>query len=243
MSSKSSIEQQMKLKRKTSQLLKSLYVLYEAERNEEENPPPPLLRRNTSAITESNFIEEDDEDEIFVIPAPNAANQVKILLGPGISPNSRKGFLTTKRQSFLVPVGDLDIQHHEEKEKLTNKTEKSRKEKTVKIEVSPSFHHYDLTKVTSILPKEKYDIPVKSLTRIKHISDGSNSHVSKAVLNGSKIILKIAKLKCLTTPIIMKEYKHEIEILSRLNHPYICSILGAGYDDTTTEEKVIPFMI
>ena len=107
--------------------------------------------------------------------------------------------------------------------------------------VTTPNHRYDLKGVPSNLSVENASISPEYLENVKHLCDGSNSHIFKSQLNKQKVILKVAKMYCLTDSFVMNEFAHEVELLSRLQHSNICTLIAAGFKDTP--EGKLPFMV
>ena len=76
---------------------------------------------------------------------------------------------------------------------------------------------------------------------IKPICNGSNSHISKAEFEGQKIILKVVQLGKATNPKALTEFTREVEVMCRMCHPNITTLLGSGYK--TESHQTMPFIL
>ncbi len=63
---------------------------------------------------------------------------------------------------------------------------------------------------------------------IVHIGDGTNSNIYRAELYNQTVVVKMIKEDIKTNPVAVHEFDVEHSMLSRLNHPNIVKILGAG---------------
>ena len=72
------------------------------------------------------------------------------------------------------------------------------------------------------------DLTLDSLTDLKHIADGSNSNIFTGKLAGQDVIVKVVKDAVKDNPIGIHEFDVEHGILSRVSHPHIIRLLGAG---------------
>jgi len=74
------------------------------------------------------------------------------------------------------------------------------------------------------------DLTVHDLIQMKHLLDGSHSNIFKARLKSSReaIIVKTIRQRSLANAIAQQEYRIELELLIRLRHPNIVSLLGTG---------------
>ena len=81
-------------------------------------------------------------------------------------------------------------------------------------------------------------IPVKASTQenltlddfkdVRHLADGSNANVFSAMLRGEIVIIKMIKKEVQYDPVVLHEFDAEHGMLSRMAHPNIIRILGAG---------------
>lgn len=74
------------------------------------------------------------------------------------------------------------------------------------------------------------DLTNSSFSKITHIADGSNSNIYTAVYQGQKVVIKMIKEGMETDPIALHEFDLEYGMLSRIKHPHVITILGAGYE-------------
>ena len=82
------------------------------------------------------------------------------------------------------------------------------------------------------------EIPISSLVPdnlllehfddVQHIADGSNANIFLAKLNGERVIIKMIKSDVQTDPVAVHEFDVEHGMLSRISHPNIIKLLGAG---------------
>ena len=82
------------------------------------------------------------------------------------------------------------------------------------------------------------EIPISSLVPdnlllehfddVQHIADGSNANIFLARLNGERVIIKMIKADVQMDPVAVHEFDVEHGMLSRISHPNIIKLLGAG---------------
>lgn len=82
------------------------------------------------------------------------------------------------------------------------------------------------------------EIPISSLVPdnlllehfddVQHIADGSNANIFLAKLNGERVIIKMIKSDVQTDPVAVHEFDVEHGMLSRISHPNVIKLLGAG---------------
>lgn len=82
------------------------------------------------------------------------------------------------------------------------------------------------------------EIPISSLVPdnlllehfddVQHIADGSNANIFLAKLNGERVIIKMIKSDVQMDPVAVHEFDVEHGMLSRISHPNIIKLLGAG---------------
>jgi len=71
-------------------------------------------------------------------------------------------------------------------------------------------------------------ITENDFTEVVHIDTGSNSHVYKANRMGTVVVVKMLKKILKHAPTAEEELKTEMELLTKIDHPNIISIRGAG---------------
>lgn len=72
------------------------------------------------------------------------------------------------------------------------------------------------------------NLTLDSFTEVRHIADGSNSNVYLAKLDSEACVIKMIKEDVQLDPVAVHEFDVEHGMLSRLNHPNIIKLLGAG---------------
>lgn len=72
------------------------------------------------------------------------------------------------------------------------------------------------------------NLTLNSFTELKHIADGSNSNIFLGLLNGEKVIVKLIKEDVQTDTVAVHEFDVEHGMLSRISHPNIIRLMGAG---------------
>lgn len=68
------------------------------------------------------------------------------------------------------------------------------------------------------------------LQNLKYLTCGGGSNVFTASFQENPVIIKVIKPEFQSEDTFKNEMETEIRILSRLNHPHIVKLLGAGYD-------------
>lgn len=74
----------------------------------------------------------------------------------------------------------------------------------------------------------KLDLAWRQLSNVEYLTDGGNSWIHTAVLNGRPVVVKTLKPECQDVSIAMNEIEGELAIHARLNHPHIVGLVGAG---------------
>jgi hypothetical protein len=72
------------------------------------------------------------------------------------------------------------------------------------------------------------NLTLESFTDVRHVADGSNSNVYLARLDNEVCVIKMIKEDVQLDPVAVHEFDVEHGMLSRLNHPNIIKLLGAG---------------
>jgi serine/threonine protein kinase len=72
------------------------------------------------------------------------------------------------------------------------------------------------------------DLQWRQLQNVEYLTDGGNSWIHTAVLNGKPVVVKTLKPECQDVAMAINEIEGELAIHSRLNHPHIVSLVGAG---------------
>lgn len=72
------------------------------------------------------------------------------------------------------------------------------------------------------------DLSFNDFYEVKHLGDGSNSNIYLGKLHNQRVIIKMIKEKQQLNPITIHEFDLEHGMLSRINHPNIIKLLGAG---------------
>jgi hypothetical protein len=82
------------------------------------------------------------------------------------------------------------------------------------------------------------DIPIRTLVPdnmsmahfqdVRHVADGSNSHIYLAKFDGVKVVVKVVKEAAQYDSVAIHEFEVEYGLLIRINHPNIIKLLGAG---------------
>eukprot|EP00804_Cyclotella_cryptica_P011034 CCRYP_013524-RC/>CCRYP_013524-RC protein AED:0.06 eAED:0.06 QI:359/1/1/1/1/1/3/899/568 len=68
-----------------------------------------------------------------------------------------------------------------------------------------------------------------ALRNVEYLTDGGNNWIHTAVLHGKSVVVKTLKPECQDVALAINEIEGELEIHSRLDHPNIVSLIGAGF--------------
>ena len=68
-----------------------------------------------------------------------------------------------------------------------------------------------------------------SLRNVEYLTDGGNNWIHTAVLHGKSVVVKTLKPECQDVALAINEIEGELEIHSRLDHPSIVKLIGAGF--------------
>lgn len=72
------------------------------------------------------------------------------------------------------------------------------------------------------------DLQWRQLSNVEYLTDGGNSWIHTAVFQGKPVVVKTLKPECQDVALAINEIEGELSIHSRLNHPNIVALLGAG---------------
>lgn len=79
--------------------------------------------------------------------------------------------------------------------------------------------------VSCIVPD---NLQMEHFSDLQHITDGSNANIFLANLNGEKVIIKMIKEEVQLDQVAVHEFDVEHGMLSRISHPNIIKLMGAG---------------
>lgn len=74
----------------------------------------------------------------------------------------------------------------------------------------------------------RLDLQWRELTNVEYLTDGGNSWIHTAVLNGMPVVVKTLKPECQDVVLAINEIEGELAIHARLSHPNIVGLVGAG---------------
>jgi serine/threonine protein kinase len=72
------------------------------------------------------------------------------------------------------------------------------------------------------------DLQWRQLSNVEYLTDGGNSWIHTAVFQGKPVVVKTLKPEYQDVALAINEIEGELSIHSRLNHPNIVALLGAG---------------
>lgn len=67
-----------------------------------------------------------------------------------------------------------------------------------------------------------------SLSNVEYLTDGGNSWIHTAVVNGKAVVVKTLKPECQDMALAINEIEGELEVHSKLTHEHIVQLVGAG---------------
>jgi len=80
----------------------------------------------------------------------------------------------------------------------------------------------------------RLDLQWRQLLNVEYLTDGGNSWIHTAIFDGKPVVVKTLRPECQDMAVAINEIESEVAIHSRVNHPNIVSLLGAGW----TSKKV-----
>jgi len=80
----------------------------------------------------------------------------------------------------------------------------------------------------------RLDLQWRQLHNVEYLTDGGNSWIHTAVYDGKPVVVKTLRPECQDTALAINEIESEVGVHSRVNHPNIVSLIGAGW----TSKKV-----
>ena len=78
----------------------------------------------------------------------------------------------------------------------------------------------------------------RQLSNVEYLTDGGNSWIHTAVFAGKPVVVKTLKPECQDVALAINEIEGELAVHSRLHHPNICTLIGAG-----TTSKGVRFIV
>jgi serine/threonine protein kinase len=153
--------------------------------------------------------------------AQEKGEQVKLVLGSNLSP---KIVPFMRGSASIRKLGELDVSlsHHESN--------------------SADFT-YDLSEVPMVLDPGYLQLTTKHLEQPKHICDGSNSHIYKALFQGKKVIIKVLKDAAASNEVAINEFNRELQLLSRFQCPNVLGLFGSGHRRCGDGVNTVPFLV
>jgi serine/threonine protein kinase len=82
------------------------------------------------------------------------------------------------------------------------------------------------------------DLQWRQLHNVEYLTDGGNSWIHTSVYNGKPVVVKTLKPECQDVALAINEIEGELAVHSRLNHPNIVGLIGAG-----TTSKGVRFVV
>jgi len=170
----------------------------------------------SAAVTAVNALSTDGlVDRVNAISSNNNAN------------NSEAGIISLSSHA----VGSADAH----RDKALSKTTDGRRSKSDVHDNRPlsSLISYQRPEKTSITGA-RLDLQWRQLLNVEYLTDGGNSWIHTAVFDGKPVVVKTLRPECQDTAVAINEIESEVAVHSRLNHPNIVSLIGAGW----TSKKV-----
>ncbi len=84
--------------------------------------------------------------------------------------------------------------------------------------------------VTSIPVKHcvPNDLTMKDFTSLESLNTGSNANLFSAIYKGTPVVIKMIQTQAEKNKFAVEEFEFEFALLSRIDHPNIIKVLGAG---------------
>lgn len=95
---------------------------------------------------------------------------------------------------------------------------------SVQLHGSSAQHHHHQLSVTGA----HLNLRWSALKNVEYLTDGGNSWIHTAVCNGRPVVVKTLKPECQDVALALNEIEAELEIHSKLDHPHIVGLHGAG---------------
>lgn len=74
----------------------------------------------------------------------------------------------------------------------------------------------------------RLDLQWRQLRQVEYLTDGGNSWIHTAILDGRPVVVKTLKPECQDVALAINEIESELSVHARLNHPNIVNLIGAG---------------
>ena len=126
----------------------------------------------------------------------------------------------------LADNNDGDASPNLEKHDNSNKNNVSlsRSEHVPRNSITIRHQRIDQTSVTGA----QLDLQWRQLQHVEYLTDGGNSWIHTAVYDGKPVVVKTLKPECQDVVLAINEIEGELAVHSRLNHPNIVDLVGAG---------------
>jgi len=112
----------------------------------------------------------------------------------------------------------------------------SRSEHLVENTESIALRHQRVDRVS--VTGAQLDLHWRELHNVEYLTDGGNSWIHTAIFNGRPVVVKTLKPECQDVALAINEIEGELAVHSRLHHPNIVDLLGAG-----TTSKGVRFVV
>jgi len=122
-------------------------------------------------------------------------------------------------------VDDAQMEDHKLSKSEHVSENQSPQRKPPTVSVSPTRGPARVISVTGAQLNLQWD----SLRNVEYLTDGGSNWIHTAVFNGKPVVVKTLKPECQDLALAIREIEGELEIHSRLDHPSIVKLIGAGF--------------
>ena len=86
---------------------------------------------------------------------------------------------------------------------------------------------FEINKLPTTIEMDR-NISLEVFSNLEFLAYGSNSHIYGAIWNNKQVVVKMLQNEKMTNPVALHEFEIECELLSRIDHPNVIRVLGAG---------------
>jgi len=117
--------------------------------------------------------------------------------------------------------------------KTTDGVGSNRRNRSQAVGSNSINYGYQRAETTSITGAP-LDLQWCQLHNVEYLTDGGTSWIHTAIFDGKPVVVKTLRPECQDTSIAINEIEAEVGVHSRLNHPNVVTLIGAGW----TSKKV-----
>lgn len=190
-----------------------LSELHWAVRNDDVGALRRLLKQNKSLVNAGDY---DKRTPLHIAATHDCIAVAKILLAEGAAPNEKDRWGNSPRT-------EAESAGYKEMAKLL-------KDNGAESLGNPGGHNDSLLQLPPPLPSNKdWEIDPEEIDLVNSelIGKGSFGEIRKAMWRGTPVAVKTIRPSLSNDKLVIKDFRHEVELLVKVRHPNIVQFLGA----------------